>query len=92
LLLDEPSTSLDLFAQHELREILRKLAQAGIGLLLVTHHLSDVIPEIDRVILMKEGRVFGDGPKPAMLREDRLGALFGLPVTLEQREGYFHLW
>ena len=92
LLLDEPSTSLDLFAQHELREILRKLAQAGTGLLLVTHHLSDVIPEIDRVIMLKDGRIFGDGPKPAMLQEDRLEALFGLPVTLEHRDGYYHLW
>lgn len=92
LLLDEPSTSLDLFAQHELRVILRKLAQAGTGVLLVTHHLSDVIPEIERVILMKEGRIFGDGPKAAMLREEQLSGLFGLPVTLEQRDGYYHLW
>src|SRR5437763_1562201 len=52
LLLDEPSTSLDLHAQHELRETVRKLARSGIGILLVTHHLSDIIPEIDRVILM----------------------------------------
>jgi iron complex transport system ATP-binding protein len=92
LLLDEPSTSLDLFAQHELRAILRKLAQSGTGLLLVTHHLSDLIPEIDRVILMKEGRIFADGPKTAMLREDQLAELFGLPVTLEKRDGYYHLW
>lgn len=92
LLLDEPSTSLDLFAQHELRAILRKLARAGTGLLLVTHHLSDVIPEIDRVILMKAGRIFGDGPKPAMFCAHQLEAVFGLPVTLEQRDGYYHLW
>jgi iron complex transport system ATP-binding protein len=92
LLLDEPSTSLDLFAQHELRAILRKLAQAGTGLLLVTHHLSDVIPEIERVILMKQGRIFADGPKEEMLREDHLGELFGLAVTLEQRDGFYHLW
>src|SRR5436189_4358556 len=52
LILDEPSTALDLFAQHELRQIFRKLAQSGIGLVMVTHHLSDLIPEIDRVVLM----------------------------------------
>ncbi len=92
LLLDEPSTSLDLFAQHELREILRKLAQSGTGILLVTHHLSDVIPEIERVILMKSGGIFADGPKSEMFREERLSALFGLAVTLEQRDGYYHLW
>ncbi len=63
LLLDEPSTSLDLFAQHELRETVRKLARSGIGILLVTHHLSDIIPEIDRVILMRGGQIAADGPK-----------------------------
>ena len=63
LLLDEPSTSLDLFAQHELRETVRKLAQAGIAILLVTHHLSDIVPEIERVIMMREGTIVADGPK-----------------------------
>jgi iron complex transport system ATP-binding protein len=92
LLLDEPSTSLDLFAQHELRSILRKLAQTGTGILLVTHHLSDVIPEIERVILMRRGTIFADGPKAAMLREEQLSSLFGLPVTLEQHDGFYHLW
>src|SRR5690348_704258 len=67
LLLDEPSTSLDLFAQHELREAVRRLAQWGIGIVLVTHHLSDIIPEIDRVILMRGGQIVGDGPKADML-------------------------
>ncbi len=92
LLLDEPSTSLDLFAQHELRMILRKLAGAGTGILLITHHLSDIIPEIDRVILLKQGRVFADGKKGEVLDREHLSELFGLPVTLEQRDGYYHLW
>src|SRR5438874_7269578 len=63
LILDEPSTALDLFAQHELREILRKLAKSGTGIIMVTHHLSDLIPEIERVILMSRGRIAADGPK-----------------------------
>ena len=63
LLLDEPSTSLDLFAQHELRENIRKLARAGIAIILVTHHLSDIIPEIDRVIMMRNGEIAEDGAK-----------------------------
>jgi iron complex transport system ATP-binding protein len=92
LLLDEPSTSLDLFAQHELREMVRKLAQSGIGILLVTHHLSDIIPEIDRVILMREGRVVADGPKDRLLTADFLRELFGVEVELAQRDGYYHLW
>jgi ABC-type molybdenum transport system ATPase subunit/photorepair protein PhrA len=37
--------------------ILRKLARSGIGIVMVTHHLSDLIPEIERVILMSQGSV-----------------------------------
>ena len=92
LLLDEPSTSLDLFAQRELRETVRKLAQAGIGILLVTHHLSDIVPEIDRVILMRGGRIAGDGPKTSLLTAEKLRELFAVDVELVQRDGYYHLW
>jgi iron complex transport system ATP-binding protein len=92
LLLDEPSTSLDLFAQHELRETVRGLAQSGIGILLVTHQLSDIIPEIDRIILMREGRVIADGPKRETLNASSLSELFGIEVELAERAGYYHLW
>ena len=92
LILDEPSTALDLFAQQELRATLRKLAQSGTGLVMVTHHLSDLIPEIDRVILMQRGRVIADGPKQEILTAERLSKLFGLPVDLAEREGYYNLW
>src|SRR6185312_4279901 len=57
LLLDEPSNALDLAAQRELRETLRRLVAEGTGLLLVTHHLGDILPEIERVILMSGGRI-----------------------------------
>jgi iron complex transport system ATP-binding protein len=92
LLLDEPSTSLDLFAQHELRETVRKLAQQGLAIILVTHHLSDIIPEIDRVIMMRNGEIAGDGPKREMLTAARLRDLFGVSVELAERDGYYHLW
>jgi iron complex transport system ATP-binding protein len=92
LLLDEPSTSLDLFAQRELRETVRKLARSGIGILLVTHHLSDIIPEIERVIFMRAGQIVADGPKREILTADRLRELFGVEVELARRDGYYHLW
>ena len=92
LILDEPSTALDLFAQHELRLIFRKLAQAGIGLVMVTHHLSDLIPAIDRVVLMDHGRIVADGPKREVLIPSRLSGLFGLPLELTERDGYYNLW
>ncbi len=92
LLLDEPSTSLDLFAQHELRETVRKLARAGMGILLVTHHLSDIVPEIGRVILMRKGEVIADGNKRDTLTAATLRNLFGIEVAMAERDGYFHLW
>ncbi len=92
LLFDEPSNSLDVFAQHGLRETMRELAQSGIGIVLVTHHLSDVIPEIDRVVLMKNGKIQADGQKTELLNAEQISRLFGLPVDITRRDGYFHVW
>lgn len=92
LLLDEPTTSLDLMALHEIRTQLRALAQTGVGLLLVTHHLDDIIPEIERVIVLRQGVVVQDGPKAEVLTSDRLSGTFGVPVDVLQREGFYHAW
>jgi len=91
LLFDEPSNSLDVFAQIELRHTMSKLAQSGIALLLITHHLPDVVPEIERVIFMRDGRIVGDGGKPELLTADCLGSLFGCPLQVTQQDGYYHL-
>ncbi len=92
LLLDEPSNALDLAAQGELRATLRRLAHAGTGLILVTHHIADIIPEIRRVIFMQGGRVVDDGSRAAMLTEQKLSGLFGTEVTLTERNGFLHAW
>ena len=92
LLLDEPSNALDLAAQRELRETLRRLAREGIGLLLVTHHLGDILPEIERIILMRDGRIVGDGPRKELLTEIRLSELFDAPVRIGHDEEWLHSW
>jgi iron complex transport system ATP-binding protein len=92
LILDEPSVALDLGAQHQLRAILRKLAQSGIGIVMVTHHLSDLIPEIQRVLLMKQGKIVADGSVRDVLVESTLSDLFGHPLQLSERDGYYNLW
>jgi iron complex transport system ATP-binding protein len=92
LLLDEPSNALDLAAQRELRETLRRLAREGTGLVLVTHHLGDILPEIDRIILMRAGRIVGDGPRDELLTESRLSELFNAPVRIGQDEEWLHSW
>ncbi len=92
LLLDEPSNALDLAAQRELRETLRRLAQEGTGLVLVTHHLGDILPEIERVILMSGGRIVGDGSREELLTEARLSELFHAPVRIGRDEQWLHSW
>jgi iron complex transport system ATP-binding protein len=92
LLLDEPSNALDLAAQADLRNLLRKLAQQGTGILLITHHIADILPEIDRILLMKEGRIVADGPKSRLLTPENLSSLFETEVRMTEREGLFHAW
>jgi iron complex transport system ATP-binding protein len=91
LILDEPSTSLDLRAAREMREILRKLAGGRIGIVMVTHHLPDIIPEMRRVVTIRDGRIHGDGPKERALTASALGGLFGIPVEVLERDGYYHV-
>lgn len=92
LLLDEPSNALDLSAQAELRETMRRLAREGTGLILVTHHIADIVPEIGRVIFMQDGRITGDGTRESMLSEVALSGLFGTRVNLTERNGFLHAW
>jgi iron complex transport system ATP-binding protein len=92
LLFDEPSNALDIGAQVQLRETMRDLARSGLGILLVTHHVSEIIPEIERVVLLSEGRIVADGPKDKILTAERLSSLFGAPVQLARHDGYFHLY
>jgi iron complex transport system ATP-binding protein len=92
LLLDEPSNALDLAAQQDLRNLLRRLAQQGTGILLITHHVSDIIPEIDRILMMKDGRIVADGARSQLLTEQKLSDLFHVEVRLTEKDGFHHAW
>jgi|SRR3954451_5684806 iron complex transport system ATP-binding protein len=92
LLFDEPCNSLDLSAQQTVRNTMSALARSGTAVILVTHELADIVPEIERIVLMSRGRVVADGPKSEILQVDRLASLFGVPVQMAQRDGHYHLW
>ena len=89
LVLDEPTNSLDMASLSQFRKTLSGIAKAGKNIILATHDLSDIIPEISRVILIKNGRVFADGPKDTILTDGNLTALFDIPVTV-QKNGQFY--
>jgi len=90
LIFDEPSNSLDLAAQRELRDAMRALAAHGIAIVLVTHHLADVIPEIERVVFLANGTIVADGAKAELFEAGRLSRLFGVDVTLTLEDGTYH--
>jgi iron complex transport system ATP-binding protein len=92
LLFDEPSNALDIGAQIQLRDAMRALARDGLGILLVTHHVSEIIPEIARVVLLREGRIVADGPTQDMLTSARLSALFGADIQIVRRDGFYSLF
>src|SRR5262250_3112670 len=87
LLFDEPSNALDIAAQFQLRDTVRELAKSGLAILLVTHHVSEIIPEMERVILLQDGGILADGLKEKILCEENLRALFGIEVRLHRNDG-----
>ena len=91
LVLDEPTTGLDLVARHRFMETVRRLAGEGTTIILVTHHVDEIVPEIGRVILLRAGRIAFDGPSAEALTPARLSEVFGAPMLVERGGGYFHV-
>ncbi len=92
LLLDEPSNALDLSAQRDLRELLVALAEQKTTILMITHHIADIIPAMRRVLLMKDGRIVGDGPREELLTAPVLSELFRTEVRITEQGGFYHAW
>jgi iron complex transport system ATP-binding protein len=91
LVLDEPTRGLDLVSRHHFMEGVRTVARQGTTILLVTHHVEEIIPEITRVILLRRGTVATDGAKADVLTREHLSHAFGAGLTVEQTGGYFHV-
>lgn len=91
LILDEPMNSLDLSGKRLVRAAIRSLAKSGRSLVLVTHDPADMVPEIDRVVMMRDGTVFRDGGLE-LLNEENLSTLYGGPIGVRAMEGRFFAW
>jgi len=92
LVLDEPTAGLDLAGSYDVLGRLRSLARNGCSLVLVTHHPAEIPPEVDRVILLSDGRVAADGPKADILDAGLLGRVYGVPVNIAQMGRYYVTW
>jgi len=89
LVLDEPTTGLDLVARHRFMDTVRRLATEGTTIILVTHHVDEIIPETRRIVLLREGKVAFDGMPDEALTSDRLTDLFGAPMLVERIGEYY---
>lgn len=89
LILDEPTTGLDLPARSRFLGTLQQIARHGKTIVLVTHRVEEIFPEIDRVILLNKGRIMLDGRKAEVLTSHHLSAMFGAPIRVRQRKGYY---
>ena len=91
LVLDEPTAGLDIVARHRFLEAMARLAHQGTTVVLVTHHVEEIFPGTQQVVLIAAGRVTFAGPPASALTAPRLSALFGGAVTVDQTDGYFHV-
>lgn len=91
LVFDEPTTGLDPEGMYYIRKAMRDLTAAGTSIVLVTHYPEDIIPEIDRVVMIKEGRVFADQPKAQALTSEKMSELFDVPLRILSQDGYYSL-
>ncbi len=89
LLLDEPSAGLDIASRRQLLDSLREVARRGTTLLLVTHHVEEILPEIEQVVLLRSGRVLQQGSKAELLTDSALSAAFGARVQVSRHGDYY---
>lgn len=89
LVLDEPTSGLDLTATFHYLDVVRANMKKGKTVLLVTHHLHEIPPEVERVILLKSGGVFEDGEKSRVLTEANLTRLFDRSIALVHAHGWY---
>lgn len=89
LILDEPTAGLDLAASFDYLQRLRQLALDGRNILIVTHHLNEIPPEVDRIVLLKAGIVAADGPKEAVLTADVLSRVYETRIRVAEIDGYY---
>lgn len=89
LVLDEPAAGLDVVARHRFLALVRTIARQGTTIVLVTHHVEEIVPEVERVVLLHRGRIVDSGPKASMLTSERLSLLFEAPILVRQFDGYY---
>lgn len=91
-ILDEPSSGLDIGAQKILMSSLAALMERGKNIVLVTHHISEILPDIKRVIGIKHGKIIFDGHRDDVLTKDNLSLLFDTNLEIFKKNGIIYAY
>ena len=89
LILDEPTAGLDFAASFDYLDRIRRLSASGHNIVVVTHHLNEIPPEIERVVLLRDGRIVADGNKRDVLTDEILSDVYQTPVRVTEIDGYY---
>ncbi len=92
LVLDEPCAGLDPGAREELLDAVQKMCepQGGLVLILVTHHIEEIVPGFTHALALRRGRVVAKGDKKDVLTGKVLSSTFDLGIEVQERYG--RLW
>jgi iron complex transport system ATP-binding protein len=84
LVLDEPTSSLDIRHEMAILELLRGAVDAGMTVLLITHGLDVAAQFADRMLLLSRGSVAAEGTPEEVLREDILASVYDWPISVRR--------
>ena len=91
LILDEPMTGLDIVMGSKFRKMFDILSGSGVNIIMITHDLADIPQSADRIIMMKEGKIFADGKKRALLTSEVVSELYDEPIKVECNNGIYRM-
>ncbi|MGI6009238.1 MAG: ABC transporter ATP-binding protein [Methanomethylophilus sp.] len=92
LILDEPMTGLDIVMKSKFRQMFDILIDSGVRIVMITHDLTDIPVSIKRIVMIKDGRIYGDGPKEEMLNDEKISGLYGARIKVESTKGIYRMY
>lgn len=90
LLLDEPTTGLDIKAQRNFLKLIRKLT-SSMSIIIITHHIEEIIEEISHVALIAENRIYEQGEKEDIITSENISKVFDLDIELDKKDGKYFI-
>lgn len=94
LILDEPTNGLDFLAKEQLLDAVEQISSRSDAptIVYVTHHVDEILPIFDKILMLKEGRVHRSGSKAELLTEPSLASFFGTEINLSWQNNRPHIW